>query len=101
MTEPAIDPRIPAGMRQSPASGLIVPEAQSRVVETWTKAERRLYNDFMAAMVKRNIDVYLGCPLPTCKRVPIQRLATTDGFLLRCAHVDRRFSQGKRVTPGA
>ena len=83
--------RLPAGMRAH-ASGLIVPEAQSRAREVWTKDEGRLLERATKLLDAKGIKLFLGCTEPRCKVAPITRKRLANGdFVLECEHKTRVF----------
>ncbi len=49
-----MDATLPHGFRQSPASGLIVPEEHSRQREVWTREERKIFERAMALLDRRH-----------------------------------------------
>lgn len=72
------------------ASGLLVPEEQSRAREVWTKDEARLLERAMKLLKGRGIEVFLRCERSACHGRPIERIRGADGGLVfRCEHADR------------
>lgn len=85
---------MPAGFRQSHASGLIVPEeiARERQVMTWQ--EWRDLEKVTKALAARGIVLQLKCSDPRCQREPIVRHRTPEGGIsFRCAHADRVYTK--------
>lgn len=92
---PSVNPYVtPRGFRQSPASGLIVPEAQSRERQVWTNDEARLLDRAFRLLTARGVQFALGCAtcqgsekaLKMTKNVAGERIA-------RCGHLDRILSR--------
>ncbi len=78
------------GALRQTASGLYVPEAQSRVRQVWTKDEARLLERATKLCEGHGVRVYLGCTTPGCQASPIARVRLADGGIsLQCDHADR------------
>lgn len=72
------------------ASGLYVPEAQSRERVQASKDDFKVIDRATKLLAALGIDLFLGCP--QCKAEPIQRVRRPDGGLtLRCQHRDIEF----------
>jgi hypothetical protein len=85
----------PAGFRRSVDTGLLLPVELSRVREVWTRDERRLLERAVAMLTRKGMRQYLKCDHAACAAAPIERVPAADGgFVLRCAHADRVFTQG-------
>ena len=83
---------IPAGFREAPASGLIVPEAHSREREVWTRDEWKLMERMSKLLRSRHITVFLRCDEPGCLKEPMVLVRrATGGISLQCTHKTREF----------
>lgn len=83
-------PTTPQGFRQSPNSGLIVPEAQSRERQVWTKDEWKLLERCTKLLHGHGIALLMKCRHEACKDSPLEPKRLRDGtFRLRCNHADR------------
>jgi hypothetical protein len=88
------DPRPANPAFREHASGLIVPEAISRVRDVFTDSESRTINRAVTLLNQHGIEVYFGCPLESCKKRPMEprRLANGD-FVLECEHAAHIFTR--------
>ena len=85
---------MPAGFRRAVGSGLILPEAISRVRQVWTKDEGRLLDRAFQLFTAKGMRAFLKCEDPACASAPIEKIRTPDGgVILRCAHSDRVFTK--------
>lgn len=85
---------MPAGYRQSLASGLILPEeiARERQVMTWQ--EWRDLERVTKSLAARGMILQLKCADTRCQKEPIARHRTPEGGIsFRCAHADRVYTK--------
>lgn len=82
------------GFRET-ASGLLVPEAESRVRQVFTADETRLIARVTNLLDGRGVDVFFACRLdPRCAGKHLDRITLADGsFSLQCEHMDRVFAR--------
>lgn len=82
------------GFRQSPSSGLLVPEEVSRERQVWTRDEWKVLDRCGKLLKSRGLQMLMYCEAtPECKAQPtLQKIKQPDGFILRCAHADRLFT---------
>src|SRR5205807_1921718 len=75
------------------ASGLIVPEALSRIREVITKDEwKALSKAIQKVLGPRRIKFLFFCDHEGCSAPRVERIRTADGFVLRCGCRDRVYS---------
>jgi hypothetical protein len=80
----------PRGYRPSTGSGLLVPDAVSRIREVWTSDEWRLIDRAMRLLHSRSVKVTLTCKSDTCDDRAIQGTTEVSGDMrLRCGCKDR------------
>ncbi len=73
------------------ASGLYVPEAQSRSRFVASRDEWKTVQRATKILESFGINIFLGCP--KCKDAPIERIVRSDGGVtFRCAHRDIEFA---------
>jgi len=73
------------------ASGLYVPEAQSRLRTVAGRDEWKTVQRATRLLESYGVNVFFGCPL--CKDAPIERIVRGDGGVtFRCAHRDLEWS---------
>lgn len=83
-----------AGFRRSLDSGLIVPEAQSRKQQVWTRQELRTLNKAGKLLHSRGVQMLMLCIAHhDCKQQPLLKIKQPDGFILRCGCTDRVFQE--------
>jgi hypothetical protein len=74
------------------ASGLLVPEEQSRAREVWGRDEWKLLERVTKLLATRGLELFIGCTEPGCGKAPLERVRRPDGGItLRCEHKDRDF----------
>ncbi|HXG70577.1 MAG TPA: hypothetical protein VNJ04_08205 [Gemmatimonadaceae bacterium] len=92
--------RLPAGFREaSGGSGLLVPEALSRTVETWTEDERTALQRAANVFARRGVRLVLLCGDDRCAaHRTIAFKETSEGEItLRCGHAERRLPAPRRL----
>lgn len=86
---------VPAGFREDigRGSGLIVPEALSRVRETVAESEWMLLTRCAKAFSHYNLRFVFVCNKCASPEAPfMKRIRTAHGFILQCPHRDLVFS---------
>lgn len=85
----------PPAFRESPSSGLILPQELSRKRIVWTTDKRKLLDRVGKMLQAEGIAMFLKCTDPVCDGKPMTAIRQIGGgYILQCGHADRVFQKG-------
>ena len=81
---------LPEGFEEHPG-GLAIPIGAARSEERWTTADGKFLRRVERWFDQHHLLCLIGCREDSCVQNPlVARIATPDGYVLRCQHLDRR-----------